>query len=288
MIPTYTKIRNIPLDEWNGHDEIDTGHASGDKTRKLMSAAAAPTVPPYGLYVPFLRQLKLGSIGSDVFALKRALAKSGNGTWGKWGIKNNFLGTTHVTALKSFQKKNNLKVDGIYGKATHEKLAPFYDNYGVWLVAGTKVETKEERERRLIVAAAFLGYQNRDNIHYTQGSLRMQGVRQKLMPPKYPNYEDCSSFSTWTYWTSGHPDPNNLGYNGYGYTGTLYSNGKIVSLSGIKAGDLVFYGVQSPNVPAHVAIYVGEGRVVSHGSEIGPLLLEVTYRKPIVGIRTYF
>lgn len=77
---------------------------------------------------------------------------------------------------------------------------------------------------------------------------------------------------------AGLKDPNGLGYNGFGYTGTLIQNGKRVSASNLKPGDLVFYGRHGIS---HVAIYVGSGRVVSHGSESGPLLLSTYYRNDL-------
>ena len=69
-----------------------------------------------------------------------------------------------------------------------------------------------------------------------------------------------------------------MGYNGFGYTGTLINHGTRVSASNLRLGDLVFYGRYGIT---HVAIYVGFGRVVSHGSESGPLLLSTYYRSDL-------
>ena len=103
-------------------------------------------------------------------------------------------------------------------------------------------------------------------------------------PPQFPTYADCSSFATWCYDAAGAPDPNGLGYNGAGYTGTLFPRG--VETATAAPGDLVFYG-GSEAVPAHVAIAVGDGHVVSHGSEIGPLLVPQGYRNDQIGVRSY-
>ena len=104
-------------------------------------------------------------------------------------------------------------------------------------------------------------------------------------PPNVPNYTDCSGFATWTYKCGGAPDPNGFGYNGYGFTGTMLVHGKQVSLSGpLNKGDLIFYG----HPVSHVAVYIGSGRVVSFGSEVGPLLLEMRYRSDINCARRYF
>lgn len=103
--------------------------------------------------------------------------------------------------------------------------------------------------------------------------------------PLYPTYTDCSGFATWCYWEADAPDPNGFNYNGYGYTGTMIVNGRIVtSTDNLRLGDLCFYG--SP--VSHVAVYVGNGNVSSFGSEVGPLLLPVRYRADFNHCRTYF
>jgi cell wall-associated NlpC family hydrolase len=111
----------------------------------------------------------------------------------------------------------------------------------------------------------------------------MWGVKNRVKPPSVPPWEDCSSYSTWTYWVAKIPDPNNLGYNGYGYTGTLASNGKMTYNP--KPGDLAFYGAFPYS---HVVIFIGNAKCISHGSEGGPYLLPVKYRSDFSHYRTYF
>lgn len=65
-----------------------------------------------------------------------------------------------------------------------------------------------------------------------------------------------------------------------GFTGTQLSNGISVSARSMLPGDLVIYR-------GHVAIYVGNGKVVSHGSEAGPVLVPWNYRGDVVSIRRY-
>jgi hypothetical protein len=74
---------------------------------------------------------------------------------------------------------------------------------------------------------------------------------------------DCSGFATLCYKTAGAPDPNGMGYNGYGYTGTLMEHGqKTNSPSG---GDLHFW-----SNPGHVAVDIGNGAIIQWGSAPGP------------------
>jgi len=205
----------------------------------------------------------------------------------QWGGFTNTFGPFAVRALKAFQKANGLTQDGVYDLTDHRKLALYFDAYGAFLMGQVAV-TPEDQKRRAIVATAMFGYAHRSTIHYTQTSLRMWGVRNKLKPPSVPPYEDCSSFSTWCYYVAGARDPNgpSFNYNGYGYTGTMINAGRKIPASSLKRGDLVFYGRST--VPSHVAVYVGDGRVVSHGSEVGPLLLARTYRSDTHSCRTYF
>jgi cell wall-associated NlpC family hydrolase len=285
-------IEHIPVDTWNGEDGdnslVKDGVSLGDvehdfdaifeNERILLSGAPSATI-----YVPFKRTIRRGYVGPDCYAVKRALSAAGNGPWGGWGSVPRLFGPYAVINLKNFQKERALVVDGVYGLATHRKLAPFFDQYGRWLMGQTKVLSTEDLKRQKIVATAMHGYANRYGMHYTQGWMRMQGVKQRIKPPAYPRYEDCSSFATWCYWVAGVADPNGLGYNGYGFTGTLATHGRAISYPYAKPGDLVFYGRFPYN---HVTVYVGKGMCVSHGSEAGPLFLPYNYRT-VNHIRSY-
>jgi cell wall-associated NlpC family hydrolase len=233
--------------------------------------------------IPFRRSLKRGSVGKDVVAVKRALSAAGYLKWTtRWSLT---FGLFTVRALKRFQSQHGLAADGVYGKLTHAKLAHWFDAWSAILYAhGPVIRRTASDKRQVIVAAALLGYRNRYSIHYTQGPSRMQGVRHHLKPPQFPNYEDCSSFATWCYYAAGVRDPNGLGYNGYGYTGTLGAHGHRVSNP--QPGDLCLYG-SAPRFH-HVTIYIGAGKCVSHGGEPGPLLLPVHYRSDLAEYRSYF
>ena len=159
------------------------------------------------------------------------------------------------------------------------------------------LNTKERYlARQRVKRAMMTGYAHRGDIHYTQGINRWSGINQHKRSAKgqYPNNCDCSSFSTWGLWDA------TLIYrlwdfvNGarwqYGYTGSMVQHGSLVRSGWLLVGDCVFYG-GTPAVPGHVAVVVVGGRVnkarvVSHGSESGPLLLQANYR-PINQIRRY-
>jgi cell wall-associated NlpC family hydrolase len=114
---------------------------------------------------------------------------------------------------------------------------------------------------------------------YTQGDVagsptrdRMQGVRKHLRAPDTPTEGDCSSTCIWFSYAIGAPDPNGTGYNCTGYTGSLIGRG--VRVSTPAPDDLVFY-TEDGRTSCHVATYVGNGMVVSHGVPGGPQLLAV-------------
>lgn len=156
--------------------------------------------------------------------------------------------------------------------------------------------TERYHARQRAKRAAMLGYNRRGSIHYTQGAARWQGInlRCRSADGQYPHNCDCSSFSTWCLWDATVInrlwDFVNGAHWTAGFTGTMTQHGSRVNSGYLLVGDLVFYGGSS-SVPSHVAIVVVGGRVnrarvVSHGSESGPLLLQANYR-PINHIRRF-
>lgn len=238
------------------------------------------------MIVPLNREVKFGTRGPDALAVKRALTRKGYGQGLRLSGKlANVFGPIAVRNLKRWKKRVGQKQTGVYGGTAHKAMVASrgFDRYGAWLMAKAPSPNQSSVQSK-IVATALLGWHENDQIHYTQDSRRMQGVRERIRPPHVPHYEDCSSFATWCFWIAGAPDPNGLGYNGYGFTGTQIRHGRKVSNA--RAGDLVFYGNKG-GVPTHVAIAVGGGKVVGHGSEIGPVLALISYRRDIHSIRRY-
>lgn len=213
----------------------------------------------------------LGAVGRDVKAYQRALKAA--------GIRHrratsHFRRATQLQVMR-FQKRHGLTVDGIIGPRTYLAMSHLFDAYSKWLLAHTVLaDTRPQR----IVRLAMRGVADAASIHYAQT---------RPYPSYYhtPMTTDCSGFATLIYKTSGCPDPNAFGYNGYGYTGTMLNHGRAVSPGSPRVGDLIFYGRP---VVEHVAIYVGAGKVVSHGSEGGPYLLPTYYRYDVNTARRYF
>jgi len=149
------------------------------------------------------------------------------------------------------------------------------------------IHGKTPSARLKIGMDALLAHRAKGRVHYTQGTRRMMIVRDKLIPPFGTKviYEDCSSAVTGLYRMAGLHDPNDLHFNGTGYTGTLCLQGKKTSAP-FRVGDLVFYGDGAPF--SHVAIIYAAGKVWSHGHEGGPVLVPIDYRSDRKQVRRYF
>jgi len=144
-----------------------------------------------------------------------------------------------------------------------------------------------------VVRAALLAYKHRDNIGYTmdrpfelqqQGGvpMRWDGIKngRRAKNGQYPHMADCSSFVTWCWWDAlGGPSAGADIINGanwtQGWTGSQIEHGRKVAISEARAGDLAFY--QRGNSIGHVTVVVAPGKVISHGSQEGPLSLPIDW-----------
>lgn len=233
------------------------------------------------MYVPLPRTLVLGMTGKDVAAMQGALKRAHCRPYAPTG---SFAAPTRLQ-VKKFQVLHDVPQTGLYGPNTHAALIPYMSEYERHLFNDVN-EQMHPTVRHRVLNAAWEGYLKRDQIHYTEGPLRMSGVRKKILLPNVPPDEDCSSFATWCYWVAGAPDPNGFDYNGYGNTGSQYPRGKHVTFAQARMADIFFYG-WSNGEPEHEAIYAGNGMVISNGSEGGPYYEKWDYRDDLVGIRSY-
>ena len=167
--------------------------------------------------------------------------------------------------------------------------------------------TKTAQVGNHVARVAMACYRKNALIHYSQGmQLRWSGINRGIHLPQVPSYADCSSLTTWFFWTSrisvrgraGRDVVNNQGWKA-GYTGTQINNGREHKYGNRfwKVGrTLVFYG--RPHDATHVGIYVGVNRdknsahygkkmVVSHGQESGPHYLPWNYRDDYIMSRVY-
>lgn len=242
---------------------------------------------------PYPGRLKLGSTGEPVVLMKRALRRAGL-LPGK-GRPTGFLGPFAARALVKLghakklpnhrQPLKSFNTGGIYGPRAHVKLAAYYDAYGASRLRAIARARQVASVQAAGIAAMELVINHRGSIHYTQSPRRMSGVRNHLLPPQFGAWEDCSSEATWIAYVmhraaqrfgGSFPDPNGLAYNGQGYTGTQTTHGVPVNAFSAPIGAFVFYGWPI----GHVAVKKRMDRVMSMGSERGPLDEAVGYRTP--------
>lgn len=133
--------------------------------------------------------------------------------------------------------------------------------------------------RRRIVRWARWGVSHTAAIHYSEGAERSRWLHAHPHD-RLPLSTDCSGFATLCYRMAGLADPNGLGYQQLGYTGTLLAHaqrvGRILPTREAKPGDLIVYG---PGTGSHVALIVEAGEdplTVSHGQESEPAYVRVS------------
>lgn len=129
--------------------------------------------------------------------------------------------------------------------------------------------------RQKIVDYCEWAMDHADSIHYAQVRPIPHAKLRAL-----PLTTDCSGFATMAYQSAGAPDPNGLGYNGRGYTGTLLNHGekiawwdgRLVIKRQPKPGDLIIFGdPPGRHVTVFLKVWRGAWLTCSHGQEIGPV-----------------
>jgi peptidoglycan hydrolase-like protein with peptidoglycan-binding domain len=170
------------------------------------------------------------------------------------------------------------KVDTTFGPALHGylsgKLKP-----SLAMRARAKARKRglgrEAHLRAAIVRWAHWGVQHEPSIGYSQGPSRMNGVSEHA--GHLPLDTDCSSFHTILHKWAGAGDPSGLGFNGTGFTGTIWDHCVPVAASQVKPGDGVIFGAYPGH---HIATVVGKGdhgivELVSHGQQAGPIQIDL-------------
>jgi len=80
---------------------------------------------------------------------------------------------------------------------------------------------------------------------------------------------DCSNFTAWSYRTA-----LGIAFSGSSVT-QRYAVGTPISLSNIRAGDLLFFKTRNnPTGGGHVGIYIGNGKVIQEGGGWGKVTIE--------------
>lgn len=271
----YDSLLDVPLDEYADDDHDDSVIPEGEPHSAPLELGLPQTVGQTAIVVPFIAS-KRGDSGKHIRALNRALSKAGFRRWQLFSLK---FTVWVEAALKKFQKKHGLPVTGVYDKATHAKLAPYYDAYAIkyLLLAPVPVPTKDQTERAEFMAALMYLYNIRYQLPYTQ---RRPGDCRKP-----PSGADCSFSGEWAAHYSPIGGLSGYSFCGYGNTGsqlTRFRNlGRVrESISSALPGDPKYFGSSTYN-PTHVAFFIGRkdgvARVWSFGS-FPAKILDAAYR----------
>jgi len=155
-----------------------------------------------------------------------------------------YFGSITFSAVKAFQKANNLTVDGIAGPKTldalfSDKAIPKKEN----APKEPSDAVKDKIEDLIAYAMTFLG---------TPYKLGANG------PDKF----DCTGFTCYVFKHFGYSIPRSSysqGYTDYGI--------KITNKSDLKRGDLVFFDTVKDNDKSdHAGIYLGDGKFIHASS----------------------
>jgi hypothetical protein len=175
------------------------------------------------------RSIKRGDSGPDVLAVKRALKAAG---MRRGIVLNRRFGGALDKQVRKFQRANLVPIDGVYGERTHKHLLPFFDAYGLELLAkAPKLSPEEARFNRLIM---FMEKMTRDTPGYLWGG----GHGERLENVETTQGLDCSSSCSLALW---HEDlfeedyawvsgtfAYEYGSSGSGKFFTVYANGEHV------------------------------------------------------------
>jgi hypothetical protein len=152
-------------------------------------------------------------------------------------------------------------------------------------------DRRRELAQERVAEAAGLVLEHASEINYTHGARRWEGIDRdrRARRGEFPRNADCSALATWILWQGLGPfcvpDVVNGANWHAGFISTLLSHGRALGpREPIRLGDLAFY---LPGGRHHVAVCIGGGRVVSHGTPFGPAKLTLRYRADLHSIRRY-
>lgn len=231
---------------------------------------------PAPAVVPFLGPFKVGNCGPSIRAMDTALIKLKF----RKSPPANCYGKATANQVGAFQRSLHYKVTGRYTLVTHRAIVKRHG----YTAAERDVLIKRAHYqyvltyRKAIQTIAAHEVLVGSRLPYSQSGSRSNFPAWPRIPPA----TDCSGLTIFTEYQAG-AGPQ-VGYFGpgspVGWTGTLAVQGVVVPHGApLQPGDIVLYPSASARGPpwGHVAVVVGHGLVVSHGS-VGVKLLPYNYR----------
>ncbi len=188
--------------------------------------------------------VRQGDSGTDVASLQRRLkalryfAKTATG----------YFGTATTAAIKAFQKRNGLSVDGIAGETTRDLLYSSKAKAAA-VSAGSSTTVSKSASAFLAYAKAQLGKR------YVSGN-------------EGPNSFDCSGY---VYYCLKHTGVSIGRLSAAGYSGV--DQWKSVKKSELRPGDILFFGIRGNGKVGHTGIYLGDGKMIHCSSGKGKVVI---------------
>lgn len=212
---------------------------AGLETQTLLFSEDAH---PYTIYP--------GNNGSDIKGLQRRLTELYYFNDEITG----FFGASTEAAVRSFQKLNDLKIDGIVDTDTRDLIfSPEAKESPTPLPKPTPKPTVKPTGGKVTEMIAFAKQQlGKRYVRGAEGSKTF----------------DCSGFS---YYVVKHMGIETGRYNAAGFS-KMSSWAKVSSVSKLKAGDLVFFSSKKKRV-SHMGIYIGDGKLIHASSSHGKVII---------------
>lgn len=267
----------VDLGDYDGQAEAEIRPASSPPAEYAEHALTVHHPVAFGRVLRYraLRRMT----GRDVLAVTRTLHMHRY----QWASPTQSYGWRARDSVRLFQRVRRLPVDGVYGEATHQKLAWLFDGYSDWLYTHADVTpTRPERTARdRLMHALWYCYSLRPWYYHPVRPFILYGYEDRV------GYAfDCSWLVKQVFYLAKLPSPDGYSYSsGYGNTESLRAAGRQVATA--MPGDVIHYGYYgSPSNPAHVAVASGNDHCIGFGASGGPFLLPVNYR-PVREIRRH-
>ncbi len=133
---------------------------------------------------------------------------------------------------------------------------------------------QEAAVRAKMVAVCEWAIAHEADIHYSKVRPIAIDTPFETIPPGGLEVDCSGSTELFAKW-AGAPDPNGLDFDGFGFTGRMADNLRMIPQSALQLGDLVIFG----NPTTHVAVVIELGAdpvMESHGVEEGPLRISLS------------
>ena len=182
-----------------------------------------------------------GTSGTDVDSLQQQLVDLGY-----LGKATGYYGTETADAVKAFQERNNLTIDGKTGQQT---LDPIYSPAAVPSASKVQSERSSANILEMIeVAEAQLG-------------------KKYILGTSGPKTFDCSGL---VYYCLKQAGSSRGRYNAAGYS-KVEDWKAITSMDDLQVGDLLFFSTNGKSV-GHTGIYIGNGMMIDASSSNGKVV----------------